>query len=123
MTQTKKSSPRTRRAPRRRTAAIPESQLRQVWLAGLGAVAVTGESAAVVVDQLISRGKRQEPATRAAAEKAVREARGLVVDLANEAGRRSKKLVDQAIDRLGVESKPRSKNILHRLGDIAEALL
>jgi len=124
MTQTKKRAPRVRRSTGRRPVPpVPESQLRQVWLAGLGAVAATQETAVGIVDLLVARGKRQEPATIAAAEKAVREARGAVVGIAREATQRSKKLVDGAIDRLGATTKPREKNILHRLGDLAEALL
>jgi poly(hydroxyalkanoate) granule-associated protein len=119
---TPKRNPRTKSA-RPRAVAEPESQLRQVWLAGLGALAATGETANGLFDELVARGRKQEPATRAAAEKAVRDARGVVESVAAQAGRRSKALVDEAIARLGVKNQPRSKNILHRLGDVAEALL
>lgn len=123
---TPKRSPRskTKHAVRRKApVAAPDSQLRQVWLAGLGALATTGETATVVFDELVARGRKQEPATRAAAERVVREARGAVESAAAEAGRRSKQLMDEAITRLGVKAQPRSRNILHRLGDFAEALL
>lgn len=123
---TPKRSPRrktARPARARAVAAVPETQLRQVWLAGLGALATTGETANGLFDDLVARGRKQEPATRAAAEKVVREARGVVESVAAQAGRRSKELVNGAIARLGVKEQPRARNILHRLGDFAEALL
>lgn len=122
---TPKRSPRRKpsRPARPRAAAAPDSQIRQVWLAGLGALAATGETANGLFDELVARGRKQEPATRAAAEKVVRDARGVVESVATQAGRRSKALVNDAIARLGVKEQPRSKNILHRLGDFAEALL
>jgi polyhydroxyalkanoate synthesis regulator phasin len=120
---THKRAPRVSKKRARPRPAAPESQLRQVWLAGLGAVAATTETAAGLVDELIARGRRQEPATRAAAEQAVRTARGVVEGVATEAGRRSQQLVKDAMSRLGVKAQPRSRNILHRLGDVAEALL
>ncbi|MCM2270420.1 MAG: phasin family protein [Thermoanaerobaculia bacterium] len=118
---TRKKPARTARP--RAAATAPESQLRQVWLAGLGAVVTAGETANGLVDELIVRGRKQEPATRAAAEKAVRAARGAVEGVAAEAGRRSQQLVKETMSRLGVKEQPRSRNILHRLGDFAEALL
>jgi len=125
MKKSTKRTPRPRTAPRRKPA-VPESaglELRQLWLAGLGAMATTGEAAASMVEALVARGRTQEPKTRAAAAKAVREARRSVEVLANEAGRRSRMAIDEAMNRLGVDERPRSKNILHRLGDLAEAML
>lgn len=123
MTTPKRSPRRKPSRPARPRAAAPDSQIRQVWLAGLGALAATGETANGLFDELVARGRKQEPATRAAAEKVVRDARGVVESVATQAGRRSKALVNDAIARLGVKEQPRSKNILHRLGDFAEALL
>jgi len=54
---TQRAAKKTTRAARPRAAA-PDSQLRQVWLAGLGAVAATTETAAGLVDELIARGPR-----------------------------------------------------------------
>jgi hypothetical protein len=100
-----------------------ESQARQVWLAGLGAMATTSETASAWLDFLVARGRKREPAAIAMAQKAARDTRRAVEDLAAEAGRRSLRLFDDAIERLGVQPQPRSRNILHRLGDVAEALL
>lgn len=123
MTTPKRSTRKRSARPARPTAAAPDSQLRQVWLAGLGALATTSETANGLFDELVARGRKQEPATRAAAEKVVREARGVVEGVAAEASKRSKELVHDAMSRLGVKEQPRSRNILHRLGDVAEALL
>jgi len=123
---TARKQPKTRkRATKRAARPTPPTgdPLRELWLAGLGAVAATGETAAEAFDTLVARGRRLEPTVVAAAERTAREARGAVEELAAEASRRSKKLVDEALDRIGAHRAPRSKNILHRLGDIAEALL
>ena len=128
MTTTKTTAGRrARRAPRaaRRMSPRPaiESQARQVWLAGLGAMATTSETASAWLDFLVARGRKREPAAIAMAQKAARDTRRAVEDLAAEAGRRSLRLFDDAIERLGVQPQSRSRNILHRLGDVAEALL
>ena len=119
--ETTRKRPARSKRPTTRTAAV-DSQVRRFWLAGLGAVATTGETAVELLDELVARGKKREPATVAAAEKAVRDARRAVESLAAETGRRSMRLVDDAIDRLGIKAQPRRRNILHRLGDVAEAL-
>ena len=109
----------------RRPAPVTEAEaLREVWLAGLGALATTGESTAKAFDALVARGKRLEPSVIAAAERTAREARGTVEELAGLAYRRSQALVGETLDRITPERRsPKSKNILHRLGDLAEALL
>lgn len=123
---TKKRTAKAQAARGRRPAsraAAAESQMRQIWWAGLGAVAATGETATELVDELIARGKKREPALVAAAERSLRDARRTVEKLASEAGKRSMRLFDETIEQLGVKPQPRSRNILHRLGDVAEALL
>lgn len=125
MKKTTKRAPRARTAQRRAPAlpATAGADLRQLWLAGLGAVVTTSETAVELIDTLVARGRRQEPKTRAAAQRIVRDARQTIEGLASETGRRSRVALEDAMERLGVEKQPRSKNILHRLGDIAEALL
>ena len=114
---------KTSRRRQPRPAPQPDV-LREVWLAGLGALATTGESATRAFDALVKRGKQLEPSLVAAAERTAREARGAVEEIADQTYRRSQKLVGETLDRLTPKSRaPRSKNILHRLGDIAEALL
>jgi len=106
----------------RTTAATPDS-LRDVYLAGLGAVATAGEGAQLAFDALVARGRETEPRLTAAARRSLREARGAVEDLASKAGKRSLELVDEALEKIGRGTPRREKNILHRLGDLAEALL
>ena len=74
-------------------------------------------------DELVVRGRQQEPKTLAAARRVAREARGTANGWAIDATKLGKQWIDQAFDRLGVPDRPRQKNILHRLGDLAEALL
>jgi polyhydroxyalkanoate synthesis regulator phasin len=125
MTQARKTTNRKRPSVRRAPARRPEppTPLEQLWLAGLGALAATGEAASSTVETLIARGRKREPQAIRAVDRAVRQARGRVEKLANAAGRRTKEFLDDAIEQLGVREQPRSKNILHRLGDLAEALL
>ncbi|HSM12628.1 MAG TPA: phasin family protein [Thermoanaerobaculia bacterium] len=96
---------------------------RSVWLAGLGLGVSVAESAGEAFDALVARGRKQEPKTMAAARRVVKDARRTAGDLADEAARVSKRKIDEALDALGVESNPRPKNLLHRLGDLAEAIL
>jgi poly(hydroxyalkanoate) granule-associated protein len=123
-TRKKTKTTRPRRAPRRAPAKATEmQQLRNVWLAGLGALATAGESANALVDVLIAKGKQREPRARAAAARLVKRAQATADELASETQRRTRQAVDGAFERLGVAGKPRQKNLLHRLGDLAEAIL
>jgi poly(hydroxyalkanoate) granule-associated protein len=107
-----------RRKNRRARPAEPEAA-RELWLAGLGALAAAGESGRRAFDALVARGRRAEPAVAAAADRAAGRARGAVESLVEEAAGRSREL----LDRLTPASRSRrAKNILHRLGDLAEAL-
>lgn len=124
MTTTRKRATPRRRAPRRAPVKPAEAQqLRNVWLAGLGAVSAAGEKAADFVDALVEKGKEREPRVRAAAARLVKNAQKNATGIATQAERRTRELVDGAFERLGVGSKPRQKNLLHRLGDLAEAIL
>jgi hypothetical protein len=115
---------KTKKGPRRPAAAREAEALREIWLAGLGALVTTGETSAKAFDALVKRGKKLEPSLIAAAERTAREARGTVEELAGLAYRRSQALVGETLDRITPERRsPKSKNILHRLGDLAEALL
>ena len=113
-----------RRAPRRASAKPAEMQpLHDIWLAGLGAVRTAGEAANGVVDMLIAKGKKREPRARAAVARLVKSAQATADEIASETQRQTRKIVDGAFERLGVGGKPRQKNLLHRLGDFAEAIL
>lgn len=128
------SRPRTRRSAPQLAVPISLAELgemsetavetgRSVWLAGLGLGVSVVEGASEAFDALVARGRRQEPKTMAAARKAVKDVRRTAGELADEAARASKRKIDEALDALGVESNPRPKNLLHRLGDLAEAIL
>jgi polyhydroxyalkanoate synthesis regulator phasin len=104
----------------RRAQAAP---LRELWLAGLGAAAATGEAASDVVDLLVEKGRTAEPRVAAAAARALAAARARAGEVADELGERAQDALRETLDRLGVERRPRSKNLLHRLGDLAEAIL
>jgi hypothetical protein len=123
MTTTRKTTSRKRAARRSRPSISPTDPLREFWLAGLGVVAATGETAGDAFDLLVARGRRVQPRLMAAAERQLRDARGRVDEIAAEAGRQSKRALDEALEKLGAETRPREKNILHRRGDLAEALL
>ena len=126
MTTTRKKTKavRPRRAPRRAPVKPVEMQpLHSVWLAGLGAVVTAGEAANEVVDLLIKKGKEREPRARAAVARLVKRAQATADEVATETQRQTRKIVDVAFERLGVGGKPRQKNLLHRLGDVAEAIL
>jgi polyhydroxyalkanoate synthesis regulator phasin len=124
MTTTRKKATTTRRTPRRAPAKLTEAQqVRTFWLAGLGAIATAGEAAADFVDVLVKKGREREPRVRAAASRLVKNAQKNASGIATVAERRTREVVDGAFERLGVGSKPRQKNLLHRLGDLAEAIL
>jgi polyhydroxyalkanoate synthesis regulator phasin len=124
MTTTRKNATTPRRAPRRAPAKAAEAQpLRDLWLAGLGAMATAGESANDFVDVLVRKGREREPRVRAAAARLVKNVQKNATGIASEAERRTREAVDGAFERLGVGSRPRQKNLLHRLGDLAEAIL
>jgi len=96
---------------------------RSLWLAGLGLAATTMETAEGAFGALVARGKQREPKTLTAAKKVIREARRTANDLATDAARASKKKLDEALDAFGVDQRARPKNLFHRLGDLAEAIL
>jgi len=113
-----------RRAPRRKPAKPAEMQtLHNVVLAGLGAVVTAGEAANGMVDMLIAKGKQREPRARAAVARLVKDAQAKADGIAAETQLQARKIVEGAFERLGVGGKPRQKNLLHRLGDFAEAIL
>lgn len=138
MTPSKKRAPRGRRPhkavhakgtrrplatgmPEVRAAAVETG--RTLWLAGLGLAGAAYQAATETFDALVARGRREEPKTRAAAQRVVRQVRTRATGLANDASRLSKRKLDQALDALGVDKSPRPKNVFHRLGDLTEALL
>jgi hypothetical protein len=96
---------------------------RSLWLAGLGLTGAAIETATDTFDALVAKGRQQEPKTVAAAEKIVRDARRRATAVVGEAARRSKQGVESALEVLGVDNRPRQKNVFHRLGDLAEAIL
>lgn len=96
---------------------------RDVWLAGLGVVAAAGETTDELIDELVRRGKLREPKVKAKARGWVRDVRKGAESLADDALDTTRNAIDRAAKSLGVEERPRNKNILHRLGDLAEALL
>jgi polyhydroxyalkanoate synthesis regulator phasin len=117
-------STRTTAAARR--GAVDAPSLRELWLAGLGAAAVTGEAANDLVEALVAKGREAEPRVKASAERAAtvlrRETRRVANQVAEDLGARAKRTVQGALERLGVAPR-KSKNVLHRLGDLAEAIL
>lgn len=132
MTRTKTTTTRTRRTGARKSvttrskahvATVDATPLRELWLAGLGAAAATGEAANDFVDVLVRKGRETEPRVVATVERAYASARKSAVRTADEIGARAKGAVDEAFLRLGVDARPRTKNVLHRLGDLAEAIL
>jgi polyhydroxyalkanoate synthesis regulator phasin len=129
----KPAPPRARRKSTggraRRTSTrgrVAQDPVRELWLAGLGAAATTGEVAGRALDLLVERGREREPQLRAETERVVAEARAKAVELGGAVERRARKVIDQVIEdasrRLGIEKGSR-KNLLHRLGDLAEAIL
>ncbi len=96
---------------------------RSLWLAGLGLAGSAVETATETFDALVARGKRQEPKSIAAAEQVVRQVRQRANRLAREAAKYSKQQLEGAFEALGVDNRPRQKNLFHRLGDLAEAIL
>jgi hypothetical protein len=124
-------------AARRRKAARPKNATdtvvqagetvfetgRSFWLAGLGLAGSAVETASETFDALVARGRRQEPKSIAAAEQVVREVRQRANTLAGEAAKYSRKQLAGAFEALGVDNRPRQKNLFHRLGDFAEAIL
>jgi polyhydroxyalkanoate synthesis regulator phasin len=118
--------PRARRAPKARLAGAGSAAIgkgRDLWLAGLGLAGTVYEVATDTFDSLVSRGRKQEPKTLAAARGALRQARARATNVAGDATALSKKKLNEALDALGVENRPRQKNLFHRLGDLTEALL
>src|SRR5690606_31118370 len=96
---------------------------RSIWLAGLGLAGSAVETASDTFDALVARGRRQEPKSIAAAEQVAREGRQRAHTLAGDAAKYSKKQLAGAFEALGVDNRPRQKNLFHRLGDFAEAIL
>ena len=126
MTTTRKKAKtvRPRRAARRSPAKPAEMPtLHNIVLAGLGAVVTAGEAANGVVDMLIAKGKQREPRARAAVARLVKDAQAKADGIAAETQLQARKIVEGAFERLGVGGKPRQKNLLHRLGDFAVAIL
>ena len=112
-----KSTTTTRRA---RTNAHPA---RELWLAGLGAAAASGEKASELVELLVAKGRETEPAVVATAGRVLESARERATRTAADLGSEAKVALEKALDKLGVPQRPRNKNLLHRLGDLAEAIL
>jgi polyhydroxyalkanoate synthesis regulator phasin len=109
--------------PRRNPSSAPaETSLRELWLAGLGAVAETRESARELVDLLVEKGKETEPRLEASARRAFALAREGAAQTTGELTERARIVLDGARERLGIDARPRRKNVLHRLGDLAEAI-
>ncbi len=96
---------------------------RNLWLAGLGLAGSTLETATDAFDVLVRKGRQEEPKARAAANKALRSARKRATELVADATHISKRKLDEALEALGVDHRPRQKNLFHRLGDLTEALL
>jgi hypothetical protein len=139
-TRTRKS-PTTTRAQRSKKTSTPKpapkagvptvaavAAGRSLWLAGLGLAAVAVESATGVFDALVAKGRVHQPAARAAAERAavaVRRQAEALGELAADAARDGQRRLRGALDLLplGADRSPRPKNLLHRLGDLADAML
>jgi polyhydroxyalkanoate synthesis regulator phasin len=119
----RKKGARPARNAHRRPHAIETTPLRELWLAGLGAAAATGEATTDFVDLLVAKGKQAEPRVVATADRALAMARKSAQSATNELRSRAKVAVEGALDRIGVNARPRTKNVLHRLGDLAEAIL
>jgi hypothetical protein len=75
---------------------------RTIWLAGLGLAGAAYQAATETFDALVARGRREEPKTRAAAQRVVRQVRTRATGLANDASRLSKRKLGQALDALGL---------------------
>ncbi len=103
--------------------AVDATPLREIWLAGLGAVATTGEAASGFVDLLVAKGRETEPRLVASAERTLISAKRSATRTVDELGERAKSAIEDAMQRLGVGNRARTKNMLHRLGDLAEAIL
>jgi polyhydroxyalkanoate synthesis regulator phasin len=123
------SAPHSRSRNRKQThrrathGRVAQDPVRELWLAGLGVAASTGETAGRVIDTLVERGRREEPKLKAEAKRMVAETRAKAEELGSAVGRSAKRMLDEASRRLGVEDRRRPKNLLHRLGDLAEAIL
>lgn len=130
------AAPRRKVARKKAAAPIvvsPDAALaagRSLWLAGLGLAVAAVEGATGVFETLVAKGRVQQPEARAAAERmlvAARRQAAELGELAADAARKGKRQLDGtlegAMDRLGVDRRPRSKNLLHRLGDLADAML
>jgi polyhydroxyalkanoate synthesis regulator phasin len=121
----RKPAPR-RAAPRPRVSAPAAVAGRKLWLAGLGAAASALEGAAGVFDALVAKGRAHEPQAKAIASRVLKEARAKADDLgelAVDAAASGKRRLNRALDRIGAAGAARPKNLLHRLGDLAEAIL
>ncbi len=114
-----RSSAQTVRSAPRVAASDP---MRQLWLAALGAASGVGEAAERLVETLVERGREREPLARARAAETAEQLRGIATRLAAEAERRCRGAIDAARRSLGVVERRRPKNVLHRLGDLAEAI-
>ena len=99
---------------------------RTLWLAGLGAAVSALEGAAGAFEALVEKGRHQEPRAKAVADRVLSGARAQadgLGELARGAARRGRRELDQALARIGAGATARPKNLLHRLGDLAEAIL
>ena len=123
-TTSRAKSARTTQKKSSTTTQVPQpASLREVWLAGLGAAAATSEAATGLFDLLVEKGKEAEPRVAAAAESTVAGAREKATRAAEEVGATAKTAVESAMRQLGVSARARNKNLFHRLGDLAEAIL
>jgi len=119
----KRSRSRATSTAKKNTIKDPGTTLRELWLAGLGAVAATGEAAGEIVETLVEKGRETEPKLSSRAEDLIEETRTRATRIAQEVGERANEAFDGAMRRLGVSERKQSKNVLHRLGDLAEAIL
>jgi polyhydroxyalkanoate synthesis regulator phasin len=132
-TTTRRARPASRRTTARRRNTAPRIVVdagsaamdsgRKLWLAGLGLAGSTFETATDAFEALVRKGRVEEPKAKAAANKALRGARKRATELVADATHMSKQKINEALDALGVDNRPRQKNLFHRLGDLTEALL
>jgi polyhydroxyalkanoate synthesis regulator phasin len=104
-------------------AATPLGAGRELWLAGLGLAGAAIEAATDTFDALVKEGKTREPQVRAAAARVVRKTQKHARGVAAGAAKASKQALGEALDALGVDNRPRQKNLFHRLGDLTDAVL
>lgn len=113
-----------RKTTTRKTGAVKEAA-QDIYLAGLGAVAMAGEEGTKLFEDLIKKGRALERTGRAKVEQAVERARGIGTDARKAVAKAAQPLDDgmtSAMHRLGVPTRREIQALTRRVEELTRVV-